>query len=64
MCAIAEEAADEIIRLTARVAELEEALGWYADPARYEPHPLNENWARRDLSYVARAALNTENGGE
>lgn len=43
--------------LRAENERLRAALQWYADPKRYEPHPHGLAFERRDLSYVARAAL-------
>ena len=41
----------------ARIRALEEALTWYADPERYKPHPHGSAFDRRDISYVAKSAL-------
>lgn len=43
--------------MAARIAELEAALRFYANPAVYEPHPHGPAFDRRDLSATARAAL-------
>lgn len=43
--------------LAAQVVRLTEALEFYADPEIYKPHPHGPGFDRRDLSYVARAAL-------
>ena len=48
---------DEIERLTAENERLNEALRFYADPEIYKPHPHGPAFERRDLSFVARAAL-------
>lgn len=37
-----------------------EALRWYANPEVYKPHPHGPAFDRRDLSFVARAALEQE----
>lgn len=49
-------------RLKAEIEKLRTALQWYADPKRYEPHPHGLAFERRDLSYVARAALTQQEG--
>ena len=41
----------------ARVAVLEMALEFYANPEIYKPHPHGAAFDRRDKSYIARAAL-------
>lgn len=43
--------------LTARVAALEDALRFYADPELYRPHPHGPAFERRDKSFCAIAAL-------
>ncbi len=43
--------------LLAEVEKLRAALEFYADPKTYEPHPHGPAFDRRDVSYVARAAL-------
>ena len=50
-------AADTIEAQQAEIERLREALGWYANPAIYAPHPHGPAFDRRDVSYVARAAL-------
>lgn len=40
-----------------RIETLEEALRFYANPAIYQPHPCGPAFDRRDVSYVAVAAL-------
>lgn len=44
----------------ARVAVLEKALEFYANPEIYKPHPHGAAFDRRDKSYIARAALAAE----
>lgn len=51
------EAPDEITRLRAEAQRLTEALRYYENPEIYKPHPHGPAFDRRDLSYVARAAL-------
>jgi hypothetical protein len=58
-----EEAADEIAHLTARVAELEGTLRFYADSASWIS-PFGATAAVYDGGNRARAALTTEKGGE
>jgi hypothetical protein len=43
----------------AEIERLREALHYYANPEIYQPHPNGAAFDRRDLSYVARAALAT-----
>ena len=43
--------------LTARVAELEEALKFYANPEIYKPHPHGSAFDRGGLEFCARTAL-------
>ena len=51
-------------RLVAEVARLREALRFYADPAVYKAHPHGPAFDGRDLSFVARAALEQKSGCE
>ena len=41
----------------ARIAVLEKALEFYANPEIYKPHPHGAAFDRRDKSYIARTAL-------
>ena len=50
------------VKMDAEAERLRAALQWYADPKRYEPHPHGLAFERRDLSYVARAALTQQEG--
>lgn len=53
------EALDRREDAEARAERLEEALRWYANPEVYKPHPHGPAFDRRDLSFVAIAALST-----
>ncbi len=57
-----EEDIREITALRAENERLRAALQWYADPERYKPHPHGLAFERRDISYVARAALTQQEG--
>lgn len=41
----------------AEIERLRTALAFYADPEIYKPHPDGPAFDRRDVSYVARSAL-------
>ena len=47
----------ELTAALAREAALREALEFYANPETYRPHPHGIAFDRRDISYIARAAL-------
>ena len=49
--------AADTLRLLDEIERLNEALRFYADPEIYKPHPHGPAFERRDLSFVARAAL-------
>lgn len=49
--------ATALTSLQSRIAALVEAMEWYADPERYRSHPNGIAFERRDISYVAVAAL-------
>ena len=55
--------AADTLRLLDEIERLNEALRFYADPEIYKPHPHGPAFERRDLSFVARAAL-AEGGKE
>ena len=40
-----------------RIESLVQALRFYANPEIYEPHPHGSAFDRRDVSYIAAAAL-------
>lgn len=46
-----------IFYLETQLSEAKKALGWYANPEIYKPHPHGVAFDNRDVSYVARAAL-------
>ena len=48
---------DDLTAMKARVAALEAALRYYANPEIYKPHPHGPAFDRRDLSATAIAAL-------
>jgi len=48
---------DEMAAAIARDAGLRTALSFYANPEVYRPHPHGLAFDRRDISYVAIAAL-------
>lgn len=52
--------AEELVALRAENARLREALTFYANPEVYRPHPHGPAFDRRDVSYVATAALTPE----
>ena len=52
--------AEELVALRAENARLREALTFYANPEVYRPHPHGPAFDRRDVSYVATAALTAE----
>jgi chromosome segregation ATPase len=52
----------KVAELEAKNALLVEALRWYADLERYKPHPHGPAFDRRDIGYVARAALRAKAG--
>lgn len=49
--------AKRIAELELEIARLREALNWYDNPNVYRPNPHGPAFDRRDLSFVARAAL-------
>ena len=57
LIALAPSLAATVIEQQAEIERLREALGWYTNPAIYAPHPHGPAFDRRDVSYVARAAL-------
>lgn len=52
-----EAAARNVYELQATVGRLVKALEWYANPEVYQPHPHGPAFDRRDLSFLARRAL-------
>lgn len=54
---LADAQAQENARQAQRIEALEEALRFYANPVIYQPHPHGPAFDRRDVSYVAVAAL-------
>jgi len=56
----AEQFGNELDTAEARIAVLERALEFYANPEIYKPHPHGPAFDRRDESYIARTALAAE----
>ena len=54
---LADAQAQENARQARRIEALEEVLRFYANPVIYQPHPHGPAFDRRDMSYVAVAAL-------
>ena len=52
-----DDVADIIERRRAERVDMLAALRWYADPEVYKPNSHGIAFDRRDLSYVARAAI-------
>lgn len=57
LIALAPSLAATVIEQQAEIDRLRKALEWYANPAIYAPHPHGPAFDRRDVSYVALAAL-------
>ena len=60
LIALAPAMAEELVALRAENARLRKALTFYANPEVYRPHPHGPAFDRRDVSYVATAALTPE----